>query len=257
MNKIKRNEPECVAAADVKAENMNMALNLYSNASSPLIDMEIVTLMGGMIVVTKMRAKMFMQIEYFETVKPLSGIAGDCHVATLDIPTDELQNFLRGMLKKVFTWHYQAVGAFIFLHKEIYGEGYHNRYANVANVLGIHEMSTVQKWFSLHNAGTKNNVKVWMPLVKYIKWPNVKTNFTAALSEKWKVDDEETFVKQIDPYKKHIQGTDITAISTYTNNTSTVNRKAAAKNKAKISVLKNTANNVEHRDSNKVQKYKA
>ena len=99
--------------------------------------------MGGMIAVTNFFAKIFMPIGYFETVKPLSGSVRDCHVATLDLPTDKLQTFLRGMSKKVITWHHRAVGAFRFLHKDIYGRGDINkRYVNVANFLGIADVNT-------------------------------------------------------------------------------------------------------------------
>ena len=99
--------------------------------------------MGGMIDVTEIRAKMFMPIGYFKTMKPLSGSVRDCHVAMLDMPTDKLQNFLRDMSKKVITWHHRAVGAFQFLHKYIYRRGYINkRYVNVVNVLGIADVST-------------------------------------------------------------------------------------------------------------------
>ena len=105
--------------------------------------MDIATLMGGMIAVTKMCANMFMPIGYFETVIPLSRIIRDFHVAPLDIPTDKLQTFLHGMSKKVITWYHRAVSAFQFLHKYIYGRGdINSRYVNVANVLGIADMST-------------------------------------------------------------------------------------------------------------------
>ena len=84
-----------------------------------------------------------MSIGYFETVKPLSGSVRDFHVAKLDIPTNKLKNFLCGMLKKVITWHHQAIDAFQFLHKDIYGRWDINKqYANVANVLGIADVST-------------------------------------------------------------------------------------------------------------------
>ena len=85
-----------------------------------------------------------MPIGYFETVKPLSGSVRYCQVATLDMPTDKLQTFLYGMSEKVVTWHHQAVSAFLFLHKYIYGRGDINkRYANVEKVLGIADVSTV------------------------------------------------------------------------------------------------------------------
>ena len=59
------------------------------------------------------------------------------------MPTNNLQNFLRDMSKKVITWHHQAVGAFQFLHKDIYRRGDTNkRYVTVANVLGIVDVST-------------------------------------------------------------------------------------------------------------------
>ena len=118
-------------------------------------------------------------------------------------------------------------------------------------------MSTVKKWFSLRDAVSKHNVKVWLPLVKDMKWSDVNTKFTAAFSEQWQVDDEETAINQLDPYEKHIQDTDITLLSTYTPNMSNANMKAIAKNKAKTLVVKNTAKKMEHRDSNKGKKYKA
>ena len=62
VNRIKRNGPECVAAAEVKVKKMNLASTLYGHASSTLIDMDISTVMGGMIAITKMRAKVFMPI---------------------------------------------------------------------------------------------------------------------------------------------------------------------------------------------------
>ena len=99
--------------------------------------------MGGMLAVTEMRAKMFISIGYFETVKPLSGSVRYCHVSTLNMKTNKLQNFLRDMPKKNIAWHHQAIGAFQFLHKEIYGRGDINkRYANVTNLLGIADVST-------------------------------------------------------------------------------------------------------------------
>ena len=102
-NMIKRNGPERVAAVEVKAKKMNLASTLYDHASSPLIDMEIVTLMGGM-----------MPIRYSDTVKRLSSRFRDFHVATLDMPTDKLQNFLRGMPKKVIAWNHWDLSAFQF-----------------------------------------------------------------------------------------------------------------------------------------------
>ena len=143
MTRIKRNGNGCVNAVEAKAMKMKLALTFYKCASSPLIDMEITTLMVGMIAVTKMRATMFMPIGYFEMVKTLSGSVIDFHVATLDMPTDKLQTFLCDMSKKVITWKHWAVGAFQFLHKDIYGRGDINkRYANVANVLSISDVST-------------------------------------------------------------------------------------------------------------------
>ena len=111
--------------------------------SSPLVDVYIATLMGGMIAVTNFFAKIFMPIGYFETVKPLSGSVRDCRVATLDMPTDKLQTFLCDISNKVTTWHHRAVGAFQFLHKDIYGRlNINNWYANVSNVLVIYYVST-------------------------------------------------------------------------------------------------------------------
>ena len=83
-----------VAAEEVKANKMKLDQTLFDHASSPLIDMEIFALMEGMISVTKMRAKMFMPIGYFETVKPLSRSVIDFHVDMLDMPTYNLQTFL-------------------------------------------------------------------------------------------------------------------------------------------------------------------
>ena len=111
--------------------------------SYPLIDMDIATLMGVMVAVTEMCVKMFMLVVYFKTVKPLSGIVRYFHVDTLDMPINKLQTLLCGISKKIITWKHQAVGAFQFLHKDIYGRGDINkRYVNVANVLGIADVST-------------------------------------------------------------------------------------------------------------------
>ena len=63
------------------------------------------------------------------------------------------------------------------------GEISTKRYANVANVLSIANVSTVIKWFGLCDAVFKQNVKVWMTLVKDMKWSDVETHFTAAFSE--------------------------------------------------------------------------
>ena len=143
MNRIKHNGPEHVATAEVKAKNMKLASDLYGHASSPLIDLEIANLMGGMIAVIKMCAKMFIPVGYFDTVKSLSGSIRYFHVATLDMPNDNLQNFLCDMSKKFITWHHRAVGAFQFLHKGIYGRVDINKlYVNVANFLGIYNVST-------------------------------------------------------------------------------------------------------------------
>ena len=104
----------------------------------------IATLMGVIIFVTEMRARMFIPVGYFETVKTLSGSVRDCHVATLDMPTNKLQTFFHDMSKKVITWHHWDVGAFRFIHKDIYGSGDINkRYVNVANILGIADVSTL------------------------------------------------------------------------------------------------------------------
>ena len=103
--------------------------------------MDITTLMGGMIDVTKMRAKMFTPIGYFKTVTPLSGSIVYFHVYTLDMPTNKLQNFLRGMSKKVIIWHHWAVSEFQFLHKDIYGRGDINKLsAKFSNVFGISDV---------------------------------------------------------------------------------------------------------------------
>ena len=121
LNRINRNGPEHAPAAEVKAKKMMLYLTLYDNTYSLLNDMDINNLMGGNIAVTIMRANIFLSIGYFETIKPLSGSVRDCHVAMLDIPTDKLQTFLRDISKKVITWHHRDVGAFQFLHKDIYG----------------------------------------------------------------------------------------------------------------------------------------
>ena len=52
MNRIKQNSPEHVAATEVKAKKMKLASSFYDHTSSPLINMEIATLMGVMIAVT-------------------------------------------------------------------------------------------------------------------------------------------------------------------------------------------------------------
>ena len=143
VNRIKINGPERVAAAEVKVKKMKLSSTFYDHASSPLIDMDIATLMGGTIAVTEMRVKMFMLIVYFKTVKTLSGSVRDCHVATLNMPTHKLQNFLCGMSKKVTTWNHRVIDAFQFLHKDIYARGDINkRYENVANVLRLSNVST-------------------------------------------------------------------------------------------------------------------
>ena len=51
VNRIKRNGPERVTSAEVKAKNMNLASTFYDNAYSPLVNMEIATLTGGMLAV--------------------------------------------------------------------------------------------------------------------------------------------------------------------------------------------------------------
>ena len=57
--------------------------------------------------------------------------------------TDKLQTYLREISNKVIEWHHQYVGAFQFIHKNIYGRGYINkRYVNVANFLVIADVST-------------------------------------------------------------------------------------------------------------------
>ena len=125
---------------------------MYDNASSPLIDTDIATLIGGMIAVSEMLSKMFMPIGYFKTVKPLSGSVQDYHVATLDIPTNKIQTLLRSMSKKVVAWHHWAVNSFLFIHKDIYVRVDINKlYFNVANVLSIANVITVSNWFNLHD----------------------------------------------------------------------------------------------------------
>ena len=79
-----------VAAEEVKANKMKLDQTLFDHASSPLIDMDIFALMEGIISVTKMRAKMFMPIGYFDMVKPFYGSVRDFHVDTLDMPNDKL-----------------------------------------------------------------------------------------------------------------------------------------------------------------------
>ena len=88
VNRINRNSPERVTVAEVKAKKIKLASNFYKNASSPLIDMNIDTLMGCMIAVSGMHAKMFIPIGYFKVVKPLSGSVRDCHVTKLYRQTD-------------------------------------------------------------------------------------------------------------------------------------------------------------------------
>ena len=90
VSRIKRNGPELVAAAEVKSKKMKLASTLYDHVYSTLIDMDIATLMGGMIAITEMWAKMFMPIVYFDMVKPLYRRVRDFHVATLDMPTEKL-----------------------------------------------------------------------------------------------------------------------------------------------------------------------
>ena len=143
VSRIHRNGPERVAAVEVKAKNMNLALTLYDHVSSPLIDIDIATLIRGMIAVTKMSDNIFMRIGYFKTVKPLSGSIRYFHVAMLYMTTDKLQNFLLDMLKKFITWHHRDVRAFQFLHKDIYRRLDINKwYANLTKVIGIYDLST-------------------------------------------------------------------------------------------------------------------
>ena len=114
--------------------------------------MDIATLIGGMIAVSEMRSKMFIPIRYFKTVKSLPGSIQDGHVDTVDMTTNKLQNILRSMSKKVVTWHHWAVNSFLFVHKDIYGRVDINKlYFNVENVLSIDDVSTLPKWFNLHD----------------------------------------------------------------------------------------------------------
>ena len=111
------------------------------------------------------------------------------------MPTDKLQTLLR------FTWHHRSVGEFLFIHKYIYRRvNINKRYANVVNVLGVADVITVQKWFSLRDASSKQNLKVWLPLVNYMNCYDVKTHFTAEFSEQCQVDDEEMIINQLDAY---------------------------------------------------------
>ena len=67
---INHNGPENVSAVEAKAKNMNLALTFYDHASSPLIDTEIVTLIGGMIAVIDMRARMFCRLDTLRQLNP-------------------------------------------------------------------------------------------------------------------------------------------------------------------------------------------
>ena len=108
-------------------------------------------------------------------------------------------------------------------------------------------MITVKNFFSLYDDVSKHNVKVWLTLMKDMKWSNAKKHFLAALSEQWQVDDKDTVANQLDPYENHIQDNDTTVLSTYNPDTLAANRKAAENNKAKTFVAKKTAKKVECR----------
>ena len=62
VNRINHNGPKRVAASEVKSKRMKLDSTFYDHVSPPLINMDIATLMVGIIDVTKMRANIFMQI---------------------------------------------------------------------------------------------------------------------------------------------------------------------------------------------------
>ena len=64
VDRIKRNGPERVAAAEVKSKKIKLDSTMYDHASYPITNMDITTLMVVMIAVTKICAKMFMPIGF-------------------------------------------------------------------------------------------------------------------------------------------------------------------------------------------------
>jgi hypothetical protein len=208
-----------------------------------------------MCAVVEMRAKMDMPQGYFEYEKPLSAGVQDCIQALVQMKPSELKSILHGTWRKTVSWHHRAAGAFLYLHPLINGKGgINHRFDKVSKVLGV-DACTFQKWFSLHDAGSKGHMEKWVPLVKEMKWTDVAEFFAPDWVTQWAVPGGDTVLDQLGPYEKHIEVTQVTILSKYSPETTTAGRTAAARNDANTFILKMSSKRHARNDTARARKY--
>ena len=171
----------------------------------------------------------------------LSGTVAECYAA-LDARVakepEEMVCVLKGLKRNTLTWEHRAMGAFIFLHPAIYGEGdMTSRIESVGKALGV-ERRTVTSWFSLHDISCKKNTEKWLPLVKEMTWEDVSKCFAPCWAKQWNLDASATVKDRLGLYEQHIKGSKATFLSKHTPGTTTAGRKSAARRDSNTFVLK-------------------
>ena len=244
-----------------KHKKVKVAEDFFGKLEAPLMRTEISALLEGMTAAVELRAQME-PVDGAEPAKgvraPLSGTVVECERAAQIMIAKEPERVeiaLKGMARKVLSWHERAAGAFLYLHPHIYGRlDSRTKCEKVAAALGV-GCDAVRQWYSLHDKKSEKHIKIWVPLVNDMQWKDVAGCFNKRFVAQWNIADDEVVTEQLAPYEAHISGTQMTILSKFTPGTTTAGRKSAAKSNANTVVMKKKSKMLARKDSGKPRKH--
>ena len=154
-----------------KEKKMNMASNFIGKTTgTPLLNMEIASMLAGMVVVVKLFQNMETPTKPSSAELFSGGGLDSCDKALLRLGSVERTAVLKGTTRKLIWWHERAAGAYLFLNPNIYGLGsMKERVALVARALGVGRHTT-KTWFSLGDNKSCLYMEKWVPLVREMTW---------------------------------------------------------------------------------------
>ena len=109
---------------------------------------------------------------------------------------------ISGKSRPDLNWNDKTCGVFLFLHPDIFGKGDMNkRHENVALTVGV-APNTVRQWVSIKDKNAQEVIGHWYPIVKGMKWADVKKRFSSGWLEPYQdIPDESTVVNELGPYE--------------------------------------------------------
>lgn len=109
---------------------------------------------------------------------------------------------IKGKKRPDLTWYDRSIGVFLYLHPSIYGQQPTDTmcYNSVAAALGS-DGNTVRQWISLKDKGAETYISIWYPIVKDMKWGEVKRRFPQEWCAQYNIPDDGDVSEHLAPFK--------------------------------------------------------